>query len=173
MLVLAGIILLGLIATVATFKAPAEGFNLFNFIQVLEAGINDVVLISAGLFFLSTIETRVKRNKTLKELHELRSIVHIIDMMQLQKDPDRLLGDGPNTASSPKDNWNSYDLGRYLDYCSEMLALTGKLAALYAQYFNDSVVLSAVNEVESLSASIAQKIWQKLMILHLGEPKSA
>jgi len=29
-------------------------------------------------------------------------------------------------------------LCRYLDYCSELLSLTGKLAALYAQSFSDT-----------------------------------
>lgn len=160
------IIILGAIGTLLSFHIPPEGFNLFNFIQVLEAGLNDLVLIGATVFFLTTIEIRLKRQRTLKELHELRSIVHIIDMMQLRKDPDRTIDAGKRTASSPVEEWDAYSLGRYLDYCSELLSLSGKLAALYAQHFNDAVVLAAVNEVESLSGGISQKIWQKLMILH-------
>ena len=47
-----------------------------------------------------------------------------------------------------------------------MLSLTGKVAALYAQSLHDSVVLSAVNEVESLTTGLSRKIWQKIMILN-------
>ena len=51
------------------------------------------------------------------------------------------------------------------DYCSELLALTSKLAALYAERFNDSVVLQAVDEVEALTSGLSAKIWQKIMVL--------
>ena len=34
----------------------------------------------------------------------------------------------------------SPELGRYLDYCSELLSVTSKLAALLVQYFNDEVL---------------------------------
>jgi hypothetical protein len=58
---------------------------------------------------------------------------------------------------------------RYLDYCSEMLSLTGKIAALYAQNFRDAVVLSAVNELENLTTGLSRKIWQKIMIVDKQE----
>ena len=58
-----------------------------------------------------------------------------------------------------------FELSRYLDYCSEMLSLTGKVAALYIQDFDDEVALAAVNEVEDLTTGLSRKIWQKLMIL--------
>jgi hypothetical protein len=60
---------------------------------------------------------------------------------------------------------SEFELTRYLDYCSEMLSLTGKLAALYMQNARDPVIISAVNEIEDLSTSLARKIWQKIMIL--------
>lgn len=62
----------------------------------------------------------------------------------------------------------SYQLTRYLDYCSELLALLSKLAALHAQYVEDHVVLTAVNDVESLAQGLSNKIWQKIMILDLA-----
>lgn len=46
--------------------------------------------------------------------------------------------------------------------CSELC----KVGALYAQNFKDTVVLSAVNELESLTTGLSRKIWQKIMILH-------
>ena len=69
------------------------------------------------------------------------------------------------TPSSPRRTLTPLELARYLDYCSEMMSLTGKVAALYAQHFRDEVVLGAVNEIESLSTGISRKIWQKIMIL--------
>ncbi|MEK6222153.1 MAG: hypothetical protein N2D54_07880 [Chloroflexota bacterium] len=47
-----------------------------------------------------------------------------------------------------------------------MLSLTGKVAALYAQFIDDPVVLDAVSRVELLTTAMSRKVWQKLMILH-------
>ena len=58
-----------------------------------------------------------------------------------------------------------FELTRYLDYCSEMLSLTGKLAAVYAQNLPDPVVIDAVYDIESLTTDLSQKIWQKITIL--------
>ena len=41
---------------------------------------------------------------------------------------------------------------RYLDYCSEMLSLTSKVAALYAQAFPDPVVTDAVSDIERITS---------------------
>jgi len=46
--------------------------------------------------------------------------------------------------SSPTRSLSRFELTRYLDYCSEMLSLTSKLAALYAQNLPDPVVIDAV-----------------------------
>jgi len=162
---LAILIVAGLGLTVARLRPPMGGFEVGQFIQVLEAGINDLVLIGAAIFFLGTLEGRIKRRRALGALHELRSIAHIIDMHQLTKDPERTVGDAPATESSPPRRMTSLELGRYLDYCSEMLSLTGKVAALYVQHFDDSVALQAVNEIEDLTTGLSSKIWQKLMIL--------
>ena len=60
---------------------------------------------------------------------------------------------------------SAFALMRYLDYCSELLALAGKVAALYAQTSRDATVVAAVNELEQLTSSLAQKIWQKINIV--------
>jgi hypothetical protein len=62
-------------------------------------------------------------------------------------------------------------LSRYLDYCSEMLSITGKIAALYIQDFDDDVALAAVNEVENLTTGLSRKVWQKLMIVFAMGPE--
>ena len=65
-----------------------------------------------------------------------------------------------------------FELTRYLDYSAEMLALIGKLAALYADRMRDGVVIEAVNDLENLAASLGRKIWQKIIILSaLEEPR--
>jgi len=99
-------------------------------------------------------------------IRELRSIAHIIDMHQLSKDPERVVSTLAMTDVSPQIDMTPAELVRYLDYCSEMLALTGKLAALYVQNFNDTVALAAVNEVESLTTGLSRKIWQKMMVMY-------
>ena len=137
-------------------------------ITLMEAGINDVILIGAAIFFLGTIESRVKRRRALTAIHRLRSVAHIIDMHQLTKDPERVLDwkDGEDTASSPKRQYTRFQLGRYLDYCTELLSLTGKVAALYVEKFPDSQAVGAVNDLESLTTGLSRKIWQKIMVLN-------
>jgi len=61
--------------------------NLPETIQLMEAAMNDVLLIGAAIFFLLTVETRYKRQRALAALHEIRSLAHVIDMHQLTKDP--------------------------------------------------------------------------------------
>lgn len=102
---LLALVALGAVLTVASLRPPAgaERLTLAEFIQTLEAGMNDVVLISVGVFFVWTLETRLKSRRALRALHELRSIAHVIDMHQLTKDPDRMVDHRrPDTPSSPK-----------------------------------------------------------------------
>ena len=122
-------------------------------------------LQSGALLFAVTLEDRFKRRESLRDLHVFRSFAHVIDMHQLTKDPATLLGAGPDTASSPKRTMSKYELTRYLDYCSEMQSLTGKLAALYAQNVPDPVVIDAVKDIEDLTANFSRKVWQKISIL--------
>jgi hypothetical protein len=65
-----------------------------------------------------------------------------------------------------------FELTRYLDYCAEMLALVGKLAALYAEGVRDSVVINAVNDIENLTSGLGRKIWQKITIIGALEERT-
>ena len=69
------------------------------------------------------------------------------------------------TAKSPPRITDRADLASYLDYCSEMLSITGKVAALFAQSVNDEVVVEAVNDIEALGANLSRKIWQKITLI--------
>ena len=167
---LVAIIISGLAATIMTLPMPSKNVPVTEFIQVLEAGINDVVLIGAALFFLFTLESRIKRGRALRAIHELRSMAHIIDMHQLTKDPQRM-NEALVFPGTPRPEYTAAELSRYLDYCSEMLSLTGKIAALYVQKFDDPVALASVNEVESLTTGLSRKIWQKLIILNSSQQR--
>jgi hypothetical protein len=134
-------------------------------IQALESAIQEIVFVGVGLVFLLTVESRLKRRRALRFILELRALGHIVDMHQLTKDPHRVDGDTVDTASSPARTLTRAQLGRYLDYCSELLSLTSKVAALYAERTDDSVVLQAVDQVEDMTTGMSQKIWQKIMIL--------
>lgn len=145
----------------------------FDFVQGVEASLNTLLLASLGFLALVRAEERIKRSRVFKELHGLRSLIHVIDMHQLTKDPAALSSRFTPTKNSPQRITNSADLARYLDYCSEMLSITGKLAALFAQSVNDAVVIDAVNSVEELGSNLSRKIWQKItMIETAGRAKN-
>ncbi len=137
-----------------------------NVLQGVDAAVNTVALSGAASWFLLNLDTRWRRRAVLRDLHELRSIAHVVDMHQLTKDPTQLHKGYSSTASSQVHEMNEFELMRYLDYCSEMLSLTGKLAALYMQNMRDPVIIKAVNEIEDLTTSLSRKIWQKIMILN-------
>ena len=164
-----GLITLGVVALPAVLFVAADLLvtppDVWEFIQAVDAGVQDLIFVGLLIFFLYTLETRIKRGRALHFLRELRAMAHIIDLHQLTKDPDRVIGPGRDTPSSPERDIEQFKLGRYLDYCSEMLSLTSKVAALYAQSFDDPVVLAAVDEIERLTAGLSAKLWQKIFIL--------
>jgi hypothetical protein len=134
-------------------------------LQGLDAGIHIIFLTALALLFLANGETRRKRRKAFEGLRGLRNCAHVVDMHQLNKDPAALAANLPPTRSSPERTLSPGELLRYLDYCSELLSLLNKFAALYAQYSRDPVVIEAVNDVELLTNSLSSKIWQKIMIV--------
>lgn len=160
------LLIVPIVAFVSRLALDPASNEMADVVQLIEADLNAVIIIGAAIFFLTSLERRNKQNKTLKALHELRSLAHVIDMHQLTKDPERLLGVMEETQHSPDDKMTPFELTRYLDYCSEMLSIIGKIAALYVQEFDDEVAISAVNEIEGLSSGLSRKIWQKIMIVH-------
>jgi len=135
-----------------------------QFFLGIEAALQLVIFIFAWIRLLPGAEGYFKRRRALPALRALRSIVHVIDMHQLTKDPSKFIVGKP-TDSSPAFELSEFEMTRYLDYCSEMLSLTAKVAALFGQVINDEVVTEMVSEIERLSGGLSQKIWQKIMIL--------
>ncbi len=136
-----------------------------EFAQGLDAALNVVILLGAAILSVITVETRIKRRRALKAVNELRVLAHVVEMHQLTKDPERLLFPEQRTASSPSFTMTAFALTRYLDYCSDMLAVISNLAALYAERYDDPVALDAVDAIERLTTGLSQKIWQKMMII--------
>ncbi len=147
------------------FKEDADAFSM---LEGIDAAISTVVYLGVLVLFLVTVEGRLKRRRALRALQELRVLAHVIDMHQLSKDPERLVHQELITLHDGKpaiDQLTPYQIGRYLDFCSEMLSLLGKVSVLYVQDIQDEVVLRAVDEIESLTTGLSRKIWQKIMIL--------
>jgi type II secretory pathway pseudopilin PulG len=161
--VLGGAALFLTIGTIVPFERLSQ--DAVGSVQSIEAAINTAVLAILGLLALVQLESRIKRRRVARSLHGLRAVIHVIDMHQLNKDPATLDADYVPTGASPQRDLTAHQMERYLDYCSEMLAITGKLAALYAQAVADDGVAAAVNDIESLGSNLSRKIWQKITLL--------
>ena len=159
---------LGIIILLAFLVAHVHQFDFKDFtnsVQALDSSISSVVFVGAAILFFLSWEHRIKRDRALKAIHELRALAHIVDMHQLTKDPESYFGTGKHTTRTRKRAMTPFELNRYLDYCSDALALISKIAALYVQGFQDPVLLDAVDDVEDLTAGFSRKIWQKITIL--------
>jgi uncharacterized membrane protein YccC len=153
-----------------TMQLPAHIEGQADVIQVIDATASTAVFIGLAIVFLLRLEPWLKRQRALRVVHQLRSLAHVIDMHQLTKDPERLLSpEVSDTSSSPERPMDAALLGRYLDYCSELLSVASKLSALLVQYFNDPVLLGAVDEIETLTTGLSGKIWQKIQLLDVGK----
>lgn len=165
------VIAIGVLVWFVTPRSKLDWSNFVqsnDFLQNFDAGLESFVLLGAALLSLVTIESRLKRNRALKAIHELRAMAHIIDMHQLTKDPERITRSGPATASSPERQMTPFELGRYLDYCSELLSLVNKIGAVYVQDFPDAIALAAADQLATLTNDLSRTIWQKIMILDIA-----
>ena len=154
-----------ILVAIYSLKPDARVGTLGDLAQGVESLINDIVFAGLAIWFMFSLEARIKRKRALDLIAQLRSLAHVIDMHQFTKDPDRLNRTYQSTPSSPRIELTPALLTRYLDYCSEMLAILGKLGALLVQDFDDTKTLSAVNDIEDLTSGLQRKIWQKIMIV--------
>jgi hypothetical protein len=134
-------------------------------VPLLESTINDVVFAAIAVFFLWALPERRERRTLVGLLHQLRSLAHVVDMHQLDKDPEQARADYVPTDKSPPNRMNAEELHHYFDYCSELVSLIAKTAALCAERTSDPVVLGMVSNLETLAAQMSQKIWQKISLL--------
>ena len=160
-------------AGLAVYGIHAMGFRSretkrLSFVSALESALNLLLVVGAGAFSLTSPEARFKRHTAIRALDETRSIIHVIDMHQLTK--DQVLLGAKRTKASPSQKLSPFELVRYLDYCSEMLSLSGKLAALYAKVFSDPDVIEAASDIEQLTTNLSQKVWQKIKNVQASSP---
>lgn len=166
----AGIVAVVVLATVvmtlavraAARDAPDDGLA---WIPLLESAVNDLVFAGLAIWFLWSVPERLQRQRLLDLLHRLRSMAHIVDMHQLTKDPERLRSSFRPTSASVDIDLTPEQLEHYLDYCSELLSLVGKAAALCAEESRDALVLDTVSTVETLTVALERKVWQKIAVL--------
>ncbi|MDF1711459.1 MAG: hypothetical protein P1U90_04430 [Akkermansiaceae bacterium] len=137
--------------------------NLGDFLEATDAGLHMLLVLGGGIFFLVGMENRIHRNQALEALAEFRSLAHLVDLHQINKDPglDSVLAPDHDARTVRSDE----ALASYLDFSGDLLSIVGKLAAFYAQNLSDRVVLDAVNEIETLTSSLSNKLWLKILVL--------
>lgn len=156
----------GIVFSISFVELKIHDTTLENIIALSEAVFNDIILLGAAIFFLIGMESRLKRKRALTMINELRVTAHVIDMLQLTKDPTLINLPLISTKNSPERTLTKMELERYLDYSSELASLIAKVGALYSQSLPDEVVVKSVNEIETLCTGLSRKIWQKIMILN-------
>lgn len=136
-----------------------------DWVPLVESVINDLVFAAIAVLFLWAIPERLERRSLLRLLHRLRSFAHVIDMHQLSKDPEQISAHYEPTEESIQHGLDADQLYHYLNYCSELLSLTAKTAALCGEHTADGVVLDTVSTIETLTTELSNKIWQKISLL--------
>jgi hypothetical protein len=161
--------ILGILGTIPFTLRPGHVETLADAIQVLEAALSASFFIGACILFLLSWQSRMRHARTMEAIHELRALAHVVDMHQLTKDPPMLLAreSDPNSGT---DLYSPEELQRYLDYCSEMLALISKVAVLYAQDSTDPQTMDVVDDIEDLTNGLSRKVWQKIVLIQRGKP---
>src|SRR5262245_10489597 len=147
LIALAVLVLAG--AVIVALTLPGQGPLLSRVGEFLFRAQGAVVFLSAIVVFFWTLETRFKRGRVVKALHQLRALAHIVDMHQLSKDPE-CPGEGDPAYSSPE------AMTQYLHYCSELLAIISKIGQLYVEDFEDAATLAAVDQLERLGTGLSQ-----------------
>ena len=155
----------GLAYSFSQLRLELQSLGLKGLVEFSEAALNELILLGAAIVFIVTFEARRKRKRVITAVNRLRAIAHVIDAHQLTKDPDGVTNVSTPTKHSPQRTMTAYELRRYLDYCSELQSLIGKIAFLYVQKFDDPIAADAVNSLETLTTGLSRKVWQKIMIL--------
>ena len=162
---LAGAAMFLFVGTILPLDRFSSGDDVLELVQGIEASLNTMILAVLGVLALVRVEDWIKR----KQRVHAAARAALADPRHRHASAHQ--GSGRAVAEFQADpafagaQPNSQDLARYLDYCSEMLSITGKLAALFAQSVNDEVVINAVNDIEALGSNLSRKIWQKITLI--------
>lgn len=167
LVVLVALVAFGFAVEAAGTEAPDNGLD---WLPLIESAVNDIVFVAIAVVVLHSVPQRVQRSDLLAKLHRLRSLAHIIDMHQLTKEPE-ILRDAFSGESENNDvDLTPEQIEYYLEYCTELLSIVGKAAALCAEESQDDIVLNTVSTIESLTVGMARKVWQKILVLNEVSP---
>ena len=155
--VLVAVVAFGFAIEAATTDAP-DGLD---WLPLIESAVNDIVFVAIAVVVVHSFPERVQRSNLLAKLHRLRSLAHIIDMHQLTKEPESLR----DSFTNPSDDLTPEEVEYYLEYCTELLSIVGKAAALCAEESQDEIVLNTVSTIETLTMGMSRKVWQKVFVL--------
>lgn len=78
------------VGTILPLGRISGNHDAFQSVQGIEASLNMIILAVLGFLALIRSEERIKRKRVFRQLHGLRSLIHVIDMHQLTKDPAAL-----------------------------------------------------------------------------------
>jgi hypothetical protein len=144
--------------------------------QLIESGINDAIFLALGAYFLFRLEPWIKRHRMMVFLGTLRDLVHVTQLLQMNKDPERVVR--PRAAATDSDGVahldsgkpadafsNAFLMGRYLDYCLDLLTLISATAAFVGRDISDKPLRDGIWELEELCSSISSKISNKTLML--------
>ena len=160
--VLVALVAFGFAVEAAFTEAPDNGLD---WLPLIESAVNDIVFVALAVVLLYSFPERVQRSDLLAKLHRLRSLAHIIDMHQLTKEPESLRDAFVNGTDGADVDLTPEQIEYYLEYCTELLSLVGKAAALCAEESQDEIVLNTVSTIESLTMGMSRKVWQKITVL--------
>lgn len=110
--------------------------------------------MTGAVILLIGLEVRWKRRKALQAVNDLRALAHIVDMHQVAKD---------EAIQRFRDDGDTGKMIEYLHACTALLALLSKVGQLYVEHFPDPVATSAVNDFETITTGMANKIWLKIL----------
>jgi hypothetical protein len=149
----------GLYYTWKNMNITFSGVNIAEFAQMFDASFSFLVLLGSGAYFLFSYQSRARKQKLVRAINKLIGLTHVVESHQLTKDPDH---------NPYKD---SKMLAKYLNYCTDLLALISKIGFLYVQALNEPEAQSIEGDLETLTSGISRKIWQKIMLVGRLEQK--
>ena len=151
-------ILLFVIIIYCAFKFLDFDGHAFNGFDDVDGLVNLVFLsVVVGILIRQSYKI-TRRTSTMKRLHRIRSLIHVLDMKQQNKKYY-------NKCITNKRALTTEESIFYLDDCSQAISLASKVSALMIEGHNDSLVIAAVSEIDSLCSGISTKIWQKIAVL--------
>ena len=157
--------LLGLWYFLRNIHTRSEFSSVSEFLGAVDTGFNFLVALAGAMWFLATLEARLKRKMVLDYIQELREFVHVIDATQLYYTPDLYPQDGEGPGHRQRFDHT------YLLFCSQMLGVICNLAALYTRGAAGDSIMQSAGSVEMFAATLTSKLYGKAEFVRLSALK--